>query len=159
MKAEQLAVHSEEEKRTLRSSLVALKSAYEEKERERVSEMNAKRRMEAEWGKAKAAVDKAQTDLSLELARAKAIRSEGKKARKQILEAVGVLRDMVHVARAGNSDGDGDSDGPPGLGWLYYPSPAESHTIYQYHTPTHPLDPPRLPPLSLSPLPLYTSPP
>ena len=101
MKAEQLAAHSEEEKRTLRSSLVALKSAYEEKERERVSEMNAKKRMEAEWGKTKAAVDKAQNDLSLELARAKAIRAEGKKARKQILEAVGVLRDMVHVARAG----------------------------------------------------------
>ena len=63
--------------------------------------MNAKRRIEAEWGKTKAAVDKAQSDLSLELARAKAVRAEGKKARKQILDAVGVLREMVHVARVG----------------------------------------------------------
>ena len=91
-RAELQAAHAEEEKRTLRTSLVALKATYEEKDRERVSEANARKRAEAELTKCRAAVDKAQADLSVELARSKAVRVEGKRARKQVLDAVALLR-------------------------------------------------------------------
>jgi len=93
-RAEMVAAQAEEEKRTLRSTLVALKASYEEKDRDRVSEANARKRAEAELAKCRAAVDKAQADLSLELARSKAVRVEGKRARKQV--SAGYTSDALH---------------------------------------------------------------
>ena len=71
VRTEILYSQSEEEKRTLKSSLVALQAAYDEKEKSRMSEMIGKQRAEAELVKVKTLLDKAATDLTESTNRAK----------------------------------------------------------------------------------------
>ena len=105
-RTEMLYVQGEEEKKTLRSSLVALQSAYDEKERARLSEIALKQRAEADLVKYKAMMEKANFDLSDSTARAKALRTEGRKARKQILECVSLVRDMVYLVQLDSRPAD-----------------------------------------------------
>ena len=71
VRTEILYSQSEEEKRTLKSSLVALQAAYDEKEKSRMSETIGKQRAEAELVKVKTLLDKAATDLTESTNRAK----------------------------------------------------------------------------------------
>ena len=105
-RTEMLYVQGEEEKKTLRSSLVALQSAYDEKERARLSEISLKQRAEADLVKYKAMMEKANFDLADSTARAKALRTEGRKARKQILECVSLVRDMVYLVQLDSRPAD-----------------------------------------------------
>ena len=105
-RTEMLYVQGEEEKKTLRSSLVALQSAYDEKEKARLSEITLKQRAEADLVKYKAMMEKANFDLSDSTARAKALRTEGRKARKQILECVSLVRDMVYLVQLDSRPAD-----------------------------------------------------
>ena len=71
VRTEVLLNQSEDEKKTLKSSLVALQNAYDEKEKVRMSEMIGKQRAEAELVKMKILIDKANNDLVESTNRAK----------------------------------------------------------------------------------------
>ena len=71
VRTEVLLNQSEDEKKTLKSSLVALQNAYDEKEKVRMAEMIGKQRAEAELVKMKILIDKANNDLVESTNRAK----------------------------------------------------------------------------------------
>lgn len=94
-----LHAQAEEEKKTLKNSIVALKAAYDEKEMQRLAELSSRKRAEGELAKMKSLMERATQDLAESTGRSKALRSEGKKARKQILDCVTLMRDVVDTVR------------------------------------------------------------
>eukprot|EP01038_Epipyxis_sp_PR26KG_P008401 gene8401-11359_t len=97
--AELLQLQAEEEKKSLRIKISELKLSCEEKEAMRIAEENDRKKLEKHIKDLKNTLAKKNQELTTSANYSSMLRTEGRVARKQIMDVISTLREIINVIR------------------------------------------------------------
>ena len=90
----------EDETKVLRSTVASLQSTLEISEAQRVAEADARKKLESQNTKLRSQLETAKSESTKLLTNSSSFRAEGRAAKKQIMTAVSIIRELVSVIRA-----------------------------------------------------------
>ena len=96
---ESLQSRAEEEKRSLRGKISELRLACDEKESQRQADLHDRKRLEKDVKQLKSALAKRTAELESTSSYSSLLRSEGRQARQQVLQAVAYIREVLTIVR------------------------------------------------------------